>query len=53
MAEDQENSYLVGKCASQVSYVYCSLVHFQVRSVSVAVLSGGGQEVFQDKTEIV
>ena len=42
MAEDWETSRLDMKCASQVGYVYDKLVSFQVWSVSVAGLSGGG-----------
>ena len=48
--EDLENSRLDGKCASQVSYVYIRSVCFQVQSISVAGLSGGGVLVFnQDR----
>ena len=34
--------FLDGKCTSQVGSVYVRPVYFQVRSVSVAGLSGGG-----------
>ena len=51
MAEDWETSCLDGKCASQVDYVYDIPVCLQVRSVSVAGLSGGGILVLnQDRT---
>ena len=50
-SEDREISNLDWKCASQVGYVYNRQVCFQVQSVSVASLSGGGVLVLnQDRT---
>ena len=49
MAKDWETSRLDGKCPSQVSYVYDRPVCFQVRSLSVHGLSGGGVlELYHD-----
>ena len=42
MSEDWEASRLDERCASQVGYVNDRPVCFQVQSVSVAGLSGGG-----------
>ena len=42
MVKDWETSHLDGKCPSQVGIVYGRSVCFQVWSVSVVCLSGGG-----------
>ena len=47
MSEDWETYCLEGKCASQVGYVYDRPVCFQVQSVIVPSLSGGGDLVLK------
>ena len=51
MVKDWETSNLDGKCPNQVSNIYDRPVCFQVRSVCVDGLTGGGVLVLnQDKT---
>ena len=45
MVEDWETSCLDRKCPSQVSYIYNSLISYQVWSVCVESLLGGGVQV--------